>query len=155
MKIKNIFASVLKSLWTALGWTMIVFGGLLAGICALCALLAIFGGLETESFGEQLGLCIAFLILMCVNLCVRLAGRWLKNGTFARKQAKPAVQKASKPNHPQSTEDQRRLEAIEQNIDFVAGAIQANSVSPGKGTMERELEAMQKVKQPGYSQFTS
>ena len=147
MRIKNIFASVLKSLRTALGWTMIVFGGLLAGICALCALLAIFGGLETESFGEQLGLCIAFLILMCVNLCVQLAGRWLKNGTFARKQAKPAVQKASKLNHPQPTEDQRRLEAIEQNTDFVAGAIQANSMSPGKGAMERELEAMQKEKQ--------
>ena len=147
MKIKDIFVSVLKALRTALGWTMIVFGGLLTGICALCAILAILGGLETESFGEQLGLCIVFLILMCVNLCVLLAGRWLKNGTFARKPAKPAVQKESKPDHPQPTEDQRRLEEIERDIIFVAGTLQANSMCPGKGAMERELEEMQKEKQ--------
>jgi len=110
MKIREMFASVLKALRTALGWTLRALGTLLAGICALCAVLALFGGLETESFGEQLGLFAIFLILMCVGLCVLIEGRWIKNGTFSKKPAKAVPRKVPKPKLPQPTEDQKRLE---------------------------------------------
>ena len=143
MRIKGIFPSVLKALRIALGWTLMVLGGLLAGDSALCAVLALFGGLETESFGEQLGLFAIFLILMCVGLCVLIVGRWIKNG---KKQAKPLVQKVPKPKLPQPTEDQKRLEEIDRNIDYTAGAIQANPMSPVRSADEETLKKLQQEK---------
>lgn len=153
MKIKEMFASVLKALRTALGWILMVLGGFLAGICALCAIFAIFGGLETESFGEQLGLFAIFLILMCVGLCVLIEGRWIKNGTSGKKkvtsipQVNPLVQSKSRPKLPQPSEDQKRLEEIERSIDSVVGILQAYSMNPGKGAYEAELAAMEQEKQ--------
>ena len=143
MKIKEMFAPVLKALRTALGWTLMVLGGLLVGICSLCAILALFGGLETESFGEQLGLFAIFLILMCVGLCVLIEGRWIKNG---KKPTKPAMQKVPKPKLPQPTEDQKRLEEIDRNIDYTAGAIQANPMSPVRSADEETLKKLQQEK---------
>ncbi len=138
MKTKERIRPVLKAIRIALGWILIVLGGLLAGSSALCAILALFGGLETESFGEQLGLFAIFLILMCVGICVQIEGRWIKNGMFGKKQVKPAAQKVSKSDNPLSTEDQKPLEEIERNIDSVAGTIQANPMSPGRGVGEKE-----------------
>lgn len=143
MKIKEMFAPVLKALRTALGWILMVLGGFLAGICALCAILALFGGLETESFGEQLGFFAILLILMCVCLCVLIEGRWIKNG---KKPIKPAMQKVPKPKLPQPTEDQKRLEEIDRNIDYTAGAIQANPMSPVRSADEETLKKLQQEK---------
>lgn len=147
MRIKGIFPSVLKALRTALGWTLMALGTLLAGICALCAILALFGGLETESFGEQLGFFAIFLILMCVGLRVLIEGLWIKNGTFGKKPAKAAIQKVPKPKLPQPTEDQKRLEEIDRNIDYTAGAIQANPMSPVRSADEETLKKLQQEKQ--------
>lgn len=152
MKIKELFAAVLKALRIAAGWIILVFGGLLAGICALCAILALFGGLETESFGEQLGLSAIFLILMCVGICVLIWGRWIKNGMFGRKQEKttaqrtPRVLTATHSKLPQPSEDQRKLEQIERNIDSVVGAIQANPMSPVRPADEELLKKLQQEK---------
>ncbi|MBE6921555.1 MAG: hypothetical protein E7465_00035 [Ruminococcaceae bacterium] len=146
MKIREMFASVLKALRTALGWTLRALGTLLAGICALCAVLALFGGLETESFGEQLGLFAIFLILMCVGLCVLIEGRWIKNGTFSKKPAKAVPRKVPKPKLPQPTEDQKRLEEIERAIDDTAGAIMANPMSPVSPAYEENLKKLQQEK---------
>ena len=147
MKIKEMFASVLKALRIALGWILMVLGGLLAGISALCAILALFGGMETESFGEQLGLFAMFLILMCVGLCVLMGGRWIKNGTFGKKPAKAAPRKVPKPKLPQPTEVQKRLEEIERNFDYAVGAVQANPMTPGRGAYEAEIAALEQEKQ--------
>lgn len=143
MRIKGIFPSVLKALRIALGWTLMVLGGWLGGISALCAILALFGGLETESFGEQLGLFAIFLILMCVGLCVLMVGRWIKNG---KKQAKPLMQKVPKSKLPQPTEDQKQLEEIDRNIEYTAGAIQANPMSPVRSADEETLKKLQQEK---------
>ena len=144
MKLKERIRSVLKALRIVLGWTLMVLGGLLGGISALCAILALFGGLETESFGEQLGLFAIFLILMCVGLCVLIEGRWIKNG---KKPAKPAVRKVPKPKLPQPSEDQKRLEEIERNLDYAVGAVQANPMTPGRGAYEAEIAALEQEKQ--------
>lgn len=143
MNIKEIFASVLKAFRTIVAWILMVLGGLLAGICALCAVLALFGGLETDSFREQLTLFVIFLILLCVGICMMIEGRWIKNG---KKQVKHAMQKAPKPELPQPTENQKRLEAIDRNIDDTAGAIQANPMSPGKTADEELLKKLQQEK---------
>ena len=144
MKIKEMFAPVLKALRTALGWILMVLGGFLAGICALCAILALFGGMETESFGEQLGLFAMFLILMCVGLCVLMDGRWIKNG---KKPTKPVMRKVPMPKLPRPTEDQKRLEEIDRNIDDTMGAIMANPMSPVRPANEENLKKLQQEKQ--------
>ncbi len=146
MKIKERFAPVLKALRIALGWILMVLGGWLGGICALCAVLALFGGLETESFGEQLGLFAIFLVLMCVGLCVLIEGRWIKNGSTGKQQVKSVVQAAPTSNLPQPTEDQRRLEEIERNIDYTVGAIQANPMSRGTAANEAHIMQLQAEK---------
>lgn len=120
-----------------------VLGGLLAGTCAFCALAALFGGLETESFGEQLSLFVIFLILMCVGTCVLIEGRWVKNG---KKQKKSTAQVKTKTKLPPASEDQRRLEEIDRNIDSVAGTIQANPMSPGRVSDEEHLRKLQQEK---------
>lgn len=147
MIITVIFASVLKALRTALGWVLMVLGGFLGGISALCAIFALFGGLETESFGEQLGLFAIFLILTCVGLCVLIGGRWIKNGTFGKKPAKPATQKVPKPKLPQPSEDQKRLEEVERNLDHAICAVQANPMTPGKSAYDAEIAALEQEKQ--------
>lgn len=111
MKLKEAIRSVLKFIRMAVGWALIVLGGVVALISGICAVFSLFGGMETESFGEQVGSCVIFLILMCVGICVQLEGRWIKNGLVGKKQSK------LKETHPQpketllqSTEAQRRLE---------------------------------------------
>lgn len=147
MKIKEKINSVLKVFRIAVGWILMVLGGLLAGTCAFCASAALFGGLETDSFGEQLSLFAIFLILMCVGTCVLIEGRWIKNGRSGRKSPKSAVPAVPKTELPQPTEDQRRLEEIERDIDWNAGAIQANPMTPGRSAYEAKLEALQQEKQ--------
>lgn len=169
MKLKDASKSVLKFIRMAVGWILIVFGGFVAFISGNCAVIALFGGMETDSFGEQVGSCVMFLILVCVGICVQVEGRWIKNGLLGGKQSKPKEirpqpkETLSRPKKtlpqptetfpqpketlPQPTEVQRRLEEIDQSIDNTAGAIQANPMTPGRSAYEAELAALQLEKQ--------
>lgn len=147
MKIKERIRPVLKVIRIIVGCIIALLAGLLAGTCFFCAIAALFGGLELDSFGEQLGLFAIFLILMCVGLRVLIDGCWIKNGTFGKKPAKAAIQKAPKPKLPQPTEDQKRLEEIERAIDYTAGAIMANPMSPVRSADEENLKKLQQEKQ--------
>lgn len=48
---------------------------------------------------------------------------------------------------PQPTEDQKRLEEIERNLDYAVGAVQANPMTPGRSAYEAEIAALGQEKQ--------
>lgn len=151
MKRKEAIKSILKFIRMAVGWILTVLGSFVGLISGIGAVVSLFGGMKTESFGEQVGFCVIFLILMCVGIRVQVEGCWIKNGSFEKKQPKPKetlLQPKETLQQPketclQPTEARRRLEEIEQKINNTAGAIQANPMSPGRGAGEVELAALQ------------
>lgn len=147
MKIKGRIRPLLNALQITVGCIIALLAGFLAGTCVICAFAALLGGLELDSFGEQSGYFLLYFVLAAIFFYAMVWGRRIKNGSTGKQQAKPVVQTVPKPDAPQPSEDQKRLEEIEQSIDSVVGTLQANSMTPGKSAYEAELAALEQEKQ--------
>ena len=61
------------------GWLLIVLGGLLGASSAVCALVALFGGMELDSFGERLRFFATALMMTAAFFTILWLGIRLKN----------------------------------------------------------------------------
>lgn len=83
-----------------------------------------------------LGLVVLGIAFVCVSCGVHLK----RKETMGNKLAAPITKL------PQPSEDQRRLEEIERNLDYAVGTIMANPMTPGKGACEAEIAALEQEK---------
>lgn len=79
---------VLKVIRIIVGWIIALCAGLMAVSCTICAPLALFGGLELDSFGERLCYAVLYIALALIFLYLMKWGRRLKNGNIRKSAAK-------------------------------------------------------------------
>lgn len=104
------------------GWLLIVLGGMFGISTAICALAALFGGLEVDSLGERLGFFAIYLVMTAAFLGVLRLGIWLKNGCRRKKTAAqievklpPAAQKEP----PQPVYERQRPQLNPENAEIL------------------------------------
>ena len=120
------------------GWVLTIIGGMLTVISAICALAALFGGLETSSFGEQLGFFALYLALAAASFMAVRLGLRLKGAS----ESHAVPHKAA----PQPTPQQQRLQEIERDVDDLTGAIQANPMSRGAEANTQRIKQLNQEK---------
>ena len=100
------------------GWLLIVLGGISGVSSAVCALVALFGGMELDSFGERLIFFATDLMMTAAFFTILWLGIRLKNSGRGEKTAPPVKRKSSPANQKetQKSTDERRLQREKEEI---------------------------------------
>lgn len=100
------------------GWLLIVLGGLLGASSAVCALIALFGGMELDSFGERLRFFATALMMTAAFFTILWLGIRLKNSGRGEKTAPPVKRKSSPANQKETQQatDEQRLQREKEEI---------------------------------------
>ena len=100
------------------GWLLIVLGGLLGASSAVCALIALFGGMELDSFGERMRFFATALMMTAAFFTILWLGIRLKNSGRGEKTAPPVKRKSSPANQKETQQatDEQRLQREKEEI---------------------------------------
>lgn len=100
------------------GWLLIVLGGISGVSSAVCALIALFGGMELDSFGERLSFFATALMMTAAFFTILWLGIRLKNSGRGEKTAPPVKRKSSPANQKETQQatDEQRLQREKEEI---------------------------------------
>lgn len=115
MEFRKKCTHVLRSIF---GWFLIVLGGISGVSSAFCALAALFGGMELDSFGERMRFFATDLMMTAAFFTILWLGLRLKNSGRGEKTAPPVKRKSSPANQKetQQSTDERRLQREKEEI---------------------------------------